>query len=107
MKASELRNMSVEELQDAVASAESSLRNLRFAHAVSPIENPMRIRAARKDIARLKTELQARTYAVLNEKVASGELTEDNAREFLKQENANLPSSVQLKVIKKVIGNSK
>lgn len=107
MNASELRNMSVEELQDAVASAESGLQNLRFAHAVSPIENPLRIRAAKKDIARLKTELQARTYAVLNEKVASGELTEENSMEFLKKEHANLPSAVKKKVIKKVIGNSK
>lgn len=107
MKAHELKNKSIEELQDAVSSAEVSLRNLRFAHAVSPIENPMRIRAARKDVARLKTELQVRTYAVLEEKVASGELTEGNVNEFLKNENGNLPSPVQLKVIKKIIGNSK
>ena len=107
MKASEMKNMSVEELQDAVKSTEMSLRNLRFAHAVSPIENPKRIRSARKDIAKLKTELQVRTYAVLNEKVAAGELNEENAREFLKQENNNLPSPVQMKVIKKIIGNSK
>lgn len=103
----ELRSKSVEELQDAVASAESSLRNLRFAHAVSPIENPLRIRAARKEIARIKTELQARTYEVLEEKVKSGELTEENAREFLKKEQFNLPSSIKMKVVKKVIGNSK
>lgn len=103
----ELRSKSVEELQDAAASAESSLRNLRFAHAVSPIENPLRIRAARKEIARLKTELQARTYEVLEEKVKSGELTEENAREFLKKEHKNLPSSIKMKVVKKVIGNSK
>lgn len=103
----ELRSKSVEELQDAVASAESSLRNLRFAHAVSPIENPLRIRAARKEIARLKTELQVRTYEVLEGKVKSGELTEENAREFLKSEHKNLPSSIKMKVVKKVIGNSK
>jgi len=107
MKSSELRNMSIEELQSAVESSESSLRNLRFAHVVSPIENPLRIRAAKKDIARLKTELQARTYAVLEEKVKAGELTEENANEFLKKEHANLPSTVKMKVIKKVIANSK
>ena len=103
----ELRSKSVEELQDAVASAESSLRNLRFAHAVSPIENPLRIGAARKEIASIKTELQARTYEVLAEKVKSGELTDENAAEFLKKEHANLPSPVKMKVIKKVLSNSK
>lgn len=103
----ELRSKSVEELQDAAASAESSLRNLRFAHAVSPIENPLRIRAARKEIARLKTELQVRTYELLGEKVKSGELTEENAKEFLQKEQTNLPCPTKMKVVKKVIGNSK
>ena len=34
------------------------LKKLEFAHAISPLENPMTIRAVRKDIARLKTELK-------------------------------------------------
>jgi large subunit ribosomal protein L29 len=34
------------------------LKKLEFAHAISPLENPMTIRGLRKDIARLKTELQ-------------------------------------------------
>jgi len=36
------------------------LKKLKFAHAISPLENPMSVRALRKDIARLKTELQRR-----------------------------------------------
>jgi large subunit ribosomal protein L29 len=39
------------------------LKKLEFAHAISPLENPLTIRGLRKDIARLKTELQKRTLA--------------------------------------------
>lgn len=39
---------------------EVRLRKLKFAHAVTPLENPMSIRSLRKDIARLKTELEKR-----------------------------------------------
>ncbi len=35
------------------------LKKLKFAHAISPLENPMTIRAVRKDIARLHTELKS------------------------------------------------
>jgi large subunit ribosomal protein L29 len=37
---------------------EQRLKKLQFAHAISPLENPMSIRAIRKDLARMKTELQ-------------------------------------------------
>ena len=36
------------------------LKKLEFAHAISPLENPMTIRGVRRDIARLKTELKKR-----------------------------------------------
>ncbi|HNE93473.1 MAG TPA: 50S ribosomal protein L29 [Chitinophagaceae bacterium] len=39
------------------------LKKLEFAHAISPLENPMTIRGLRRDIARLKTELKLRTLA--------------------------------------------
>jgi len=39
------------------------LKKLEFAHAISPLENPMSIRSLRKDIARLKTELRSRQLA--------------------------------------------
>ena len=39
------------------------LKKLEFAHAISPLENPMTIRGLRRDIARLKTELQNRKEA--------------------------------------------
>jgi large subunit ribosomal protein L29 len=39
------------------------LKKLEFAHAISPLENPMTIRGLRKDIARLKTELKLKQQA--------------------------------------------
>lgn len=49
--------------QDLIARLEEDkqrLKKLEFAHAISPLENPMTIRGLRKDIARLQTELQKR-----------------------------------------------
>ena len=40
------------------------LKKLEFAHAISPLENPMSIRSLRKDLARLKTELKQKQQAV-------------------------------------------
>jgi len=59
----ELRSLSQEELK--VRAKEDSLRQkkLEFAHAISPIENPMSIRSLRRDVARVKTELQKRALA--------------------------------------------
>lgn len=59
----ELKALSLEELEEKIDSEKQVLQKLKFAHAVSPIENPMRIRAVRKYIAQLKTELRARQLA--------------------------------------------
>ena len=55
MKASELRELSVGELKEREMTLEQELFNLRFQQATGEIENPMRIRAIRKDIARVLT----------------------------------------------------
>jgi len=55
--------MSVEDLKARVQEDELRLKKLEFAHAISPLENPMSIRALRRDVARLKTELQKRQLA--------------------------------------------
>lgn len=57
MKNSELRSLTLEELKNRLTAEKESLVKLRFAHAISPIENPMKIRAARKLIARIHTLL--------------------------------------------------
>ena len=60
MKASTLVELSVEELQGQVQSESKNLANLKLNHSVSPLENPLVIRNARVNIARLKTELNKR-----------------------------------------------
>jgi len=61
MNYAELNDLSVEELKSRLAAEKSNARNLRFAHAVSPLENPMRIRQSRKNIARLLTAISKRS----------------------------------------------
>ncbi len=60
MKNKEIKTLSVDDLQQQVAQEREALDRLKFAHAISPIENPMRIRTSRKQIARLMTEISAR-----------------------------------------------
>jgi len=57
MKASELRELSVTELEQKLADLKSELFNLRFQHTVNQLDNPLRLRAVRKDIARVMTLL--------------------------------------------------
>ena len=58
MKASELRDMSVEELQTKLTELKEELFNLRFQLAVNQLENSSRIGAVNKDIARISTVLR-------------------------------------------------
>jgi len=50
--------MSDQELKARITEDELRLKKLKFAHTVSPLENPMSIRDVRKDLARTKTELR-------------------------------------------------
>ncbi len=59
----ELKGLSEQELTVRAKEDTLRLKKLEFAHAISPIENPMSIRSLRKDIARIKTELQKRALA--------------------------------------------
>ena len=52
--------MNESDLQARINEDELRLKKLEFAHAISPLENPMSIRSLRKDIARLKTELKSK-----------------------------------------------
>ena len=60
MKNSDLRSLSIDELVNKLAIEKEAFSKLTFAHAITPIENPMKIRAARKIIARLETEVRAK-----------------------------------------------
>lgn len=55
MKASELKELSSAELEQKLAELKQELFNLRFQHAVNQLDNPMRMKAVKKDIARVKT----------------------------------------------------
>ncbi len=57
MKASELKALTDDELKQKEADLRKELFNLRFRLATGEVENPMRIRATRKDIARVLTAL--------------------------------------------------
>jgi large subunit ribosomal protein L29 len=57
MKNSEIRKLTVEEIAKQIATEEETLSRLKFAHSISPVENPLRIRASRRLVATLKTVL--------------------------------------------------
>ena len=55
MKAKELKNLSVEELTRKMDELKKDLFMLRMQHATNQLDNPMRLNAVKKDIARIKT----------------------------------------------------
>lgn len=55
MKASEIREMTAAELEKKLQDLKAELFNLRFQHAINQLDNPMRINAVKKDIARILT----------------------------------------------------
>ncbi len=55
-----IKEMTIEALEARIADDEMRYKKLKFAHAVTPLENPQTIKAMRRDIARLKTELTKR-----------------------------------------------
>ena len=63
MKASELRELSVEELQRKLTELKEELFNLRFQLAVNQLENSNRLGAVKKDIARVSTVIRQRQLA--------------------------------------------
>jgi len=58
MKNSELKSLTLEELRQKLDAEKESLIKLKFAHAISPIENPMKIKETKKLIARIRTILK-------------------------------------------------
>ena len=57
MNAKEIRELSVAELNEKLAELKDELYKLRFQHAINQLDNPMRITAVKKDIARVQTVL--------------------------------------------------
>lgn len=59
-----VKDMSIEDLNARINEDEVRLKKLEFAHALTPLENPMSIRDLRKDLARMKTILKSKQLAV-------------------------------------------
>ncbi|MFD1769425.1 50S ribosomal protein L29 [Sphingobacterium suaedae] len=70
MKNSEIIELSQEDLTARLKEEKAALNKLKFAHAVSAIENPNVIKAARKTIARISTEISKRKIAAKSETAA-------------------------------------
>ncbi len=60
MKSSEIKEMTTKELEERIDTESTHLTRLKLNHAVSPLDNPLKIKETRKNIARLKTELRKR-----------------------------------------------
>lgn len=73
MKVAEIRNMSHDDLTAKLSDFKSELLNLRFQLAINQLENPMRIKAVKKDIARIKTILNERNKGSKNETKEGGD----------------------------------
>ena len=58
MKATELRTMSAEALEEKVKELKAELFNLRFQHAINQLDNPHKMTEVKRDIARVMTVLQ-------------------------------------------------
>ena len=61
MKQKEVKELSVEELNDKLKQFKKELSEMKMTNAISPIENPMQIKSIRRTIARINTELTVRS----------------------------------------------
>ncbi|MDP2160331.1 MAG: 50S ribosomal protein L29 [Flavobacterium sp.] len=60
MKQSEIISLSTAELQEQLSQLRKTYTDLKMAHAISPIQNPLQIRSVRRSVARLATEISKR-----------------------------------------------
>ena len=63
MKKEEIKELSIQELRAQIEASEMAYRELKVAHAISPVDNPSKITKDRKEIARLKTVLRQKELA--------------------------------------------
>ena len=60
MKTAEIKELTIAEIEERLASEKENLQRMNINHSISPLENPMQIKVARRNIARLATELRSR-----------------------------------------------
>ncbi|MFA6728243.1 MAG: 50S ribosomal protein L29 [Prevotella sp.] len=60
MKMKEVKGLEIKDLVEKLKASEANLNQMMLNHKITPLENPSQIKAARRDIARMKTELRQR-----------------------------------------------
>ncbi len=60
MKSSEIRELSNQELLERIDNEKTALVRMKMNHAISPLENPQKIKESRRTVARLMTEMRKR-----------------------------------------------
>ena len=60
MKTKEIKELETKDLVERIESEVAKYNQMKINHSISPLENPSQIKAARRDIARMKTELRQR-----------------------------------------------
>ncbi len=60
MKYLDIKALSTDELKERLAAEKTNGQNLRFAHSISPLENPLKVKESRRNIAKFNTELRRR-----------------------------------------------
>jgi large subunit ribosomal protein L29 len=62
MEQSVIKEMTTQELQVKISEEQETLAKFRLSHSISPLENPMKIRSTRRNVARLQSELSRRNH---------------------------------------------
>jgi large subunit ribosomal protein L29 len=65
MKTSEIEKLSLEDLKDKLQEQQKQLKDLKMNHAVSPLENPLQIKAFRRTVARLLTAITSKENEII------------------------------------------
>ncbi|CAI8188867.1 MAG: 50S ribosomal protein L29 [Flavobacteriaceae bacterium] len=65
MKTSEIEKLSLEDLKDKLQEQQKQLKDLKMNHAVSPLENPLQIKAVRRTVARLLTAITSKENEII------------------------------------------
>ena len=60
MKTAEIKELTTAELHERLDAEKNTLAQMKLNHSISPLDNPLQIKVARRNIARLATELRAR-----------------------------------------------
>ena len=71
MKKEEIKELSIPELRDQIEASEKAYRELKVAHAISPIDNPAKITKDRREIARMKTVLRQKEIEAAKAQVSA------------------------------------